>query len=190
MSLPAERLYTYAEYLALEEASVEKHEYCAGAILAMSGGTPEHALIKTNVVLAFGAALRGHPCRPFDSDLRVRVPATTLATYPDLTVICGPLLRDEEDRNAATNPTLLVEVLSPSTAGYDRGEKLDHYLRIPTLQEVVLVDYKRRHVDVYRRSGPDTAERQGYGEGARIPLRSLGVEIELDALYEAWHDLG
>lgn len=186
MASTARRRVSYAEYLAEEAASDVKHEFCDGAVVAMAGGTPEHALLKTNLTVLVGAALRGRPCRPFDSDLRVRVQATSLATYPDLTVVCGPLQRDTEDRDAAINPTLLAEVLSPSTAGYDRGEKLDHYARIPTLREVVLVDSTRVHVDVYRRLGEDAWERHGYGPGATVPLASLEVAVEMEALFEGW----
>lgn len=189
MPSTAGRRLSYAEYLAIEQASDVKHEYCEGHVVAMAGGTPEHALLKTNLTVLVGSALRGRPCRAFDADLRVRVPATTLATYPDLTVICGPLVRDAEDRDAATNPTLLVEVLSPSTAGYDRGEKLDHYGRIPTLREVVLVDSARMHVDVYRRLGDAAWERHGYEPGERVPLASLELTLEVDAIYEGWAEL-
>ena len=168
MSEFAHRRHSFREYLQLEEAAEERHEFCDGAIVAMAGGTPEHALLIANFTGLLGAGLRGGPCRGYSSDLRIRVLETSLATYPDISVICGPLQRDPEDRNTATNPTVLVEVLSPSTAGYDRGEKLDHYLRIPTLQEVVLVDHRRAHVDVYRRTGPDTFERRGYGPGEQI----------------------
>lgn len=189
MPSTAHRRHSYAEYLAFEEASDVKHEYCDGAIVAMAGGTPEHSLLKSNLLGLAHAALSGRPCRPFDSDLRVRVPSTTLATYPDLSVICGPLQRDVEDRNAAVNPTLLAEVLSPSTAAYDRGEKLDHYAHLTTLREVVLIDSTRAHVDVYRRLGEKAWERHGYGPGERIPLGSIEVSIELDELYDGWAEL-
>ena len=109
-----ERLHehTYFEYLAHEEASNVKHEYLDGEIFAMAGGTPAHAELSVAVASTLRAQLEGKRCRVFSSDLRVRVAATGLATYPDVTVICGPLERDEESRETILNPTVLVEVLS------------------------------------------------------------------------------
>ncbi|MSQ04303.1 MAG: Uma2 family endonuclease [Myxococcales bacterium] len=121
MPAAAARRHSYAEYLALEAATEDKHEFCDGIIVAMAGGTILHSVLKTSLALAVGDALRGRDCRPFDSDLHLRVPATSLATYPDLTVIRGPVARDTDDPHAVTNPTVLFEVLSASTAGYERG---------------------------------------------------------------------
>lgn len=116
----------------------------------------------------------------------MRVPATSLATYPDLTVICGPREPDADDRHAAVNPTALFEVLSPATAGYDRGEKFDHYQQLPTLRPYVLLDHGRPHVDVYTRVESGAWERRGYGAGQRVPVASIGVELAVDELYAEW----
>lgn len=186
MSSAARQLHTYAEYLSQEEASLEKHEFCDGAIVAMAGGTRAHSRMKTNLTVAVGTALHGRPCQPYDSDLRVRVPATTLATYPDLSVICGQAVADAEDRHAVVNPAVLFEVLSPSTAGYDRGEKFDHYQRLASLQQYVLLDHARPHVDVYSRLPSGGWERRGYGTGERVPLTSIDVELGVDELYTGW----
>lgn len=186
MSSPAPRRYSYAEYLALEEGSLEKHEFCEGAILAMAGGTISHSLLKTNLTGATVARLRGRPCRAFDADLRVRVPATTLATYPDLTVICGTIERDGEDRHAAVNPTVLFEVLSPSTAAYDRGEKFDNYQMLSSLRQYVLLDHTRPHVDVYTLLPSGGWERRGYGPGQAVPLSAIEIELDVGELYEGW----
>src|SRR5258708_31296765 len=105
----------------------------------MAGGPPEHAAISMNIGSQLREQLRGRGCQAYSSDLRIRVLATGLATYPDVTVVCKPVELDPLDRHTVTNPTLVVEVLSPSTAAYDRGEKLAHYQQIPSLREVVLV---------------------------------------------------
>jgi len=123
--------YTYADYLALEAASNVKHEFLAGEIYGMAGGTPEHAALGVAVSSALLAQLRGGPCRVYSSDLRVRVLATGLATYPDVTVVWGEAERDPESPTTIVNPRLVVEVLSDSTTDYDRGEKLQHYRQVP-----------------------------------------------------------
>src|SRR5262245_27364554 len=122
MSLPAHTVrYAWHEYLALEAASNVKHEYLDGQIYAMAGGSPEHSALQLAVPTLLLAQLRTGRCRAHGSDLRVRVLATGLATYPDVTIICGPRELDPEDKNSVTNPTVLVEVLSTSTEDYDRG---------------------------------------------------------------------
>src|SRR5262245_13134541 len=131
--------FTFEQYVVLEKDSGTKHEFLGGQVWAMSGGSPEHAAVGAKVTTLLSNALRDKPCRTYSSDLRVRVKATGLATYPDVTVVCGPIELDPEDPNEHTviNPRLLVEVLSPSTEDYDRGEKLGHYKQIPSLAEVV-----------------------------------------------------
>lgn len=179
----------YADYLAAEEISAVKHEYCDGAVVAMAGGTPLHSRLKTNLAGEIFRALIGKPCSSFDADLRVRVPATTLATYPDLTVICGPLERDGEDRHAATNPTALFEVLSPSTAAYDRGEKFDHYVRLDSLQVYVLVDHARPHVDMYTRDPAGGWLRRGFGPGDTVRIEAIDASVRVDDIYAGWEAL-
>ncbi len=186
MPAAARRLLSYAEYLAAEERSDIKHEYIEGHVVAMARGTMAHASLCTNLAVLVGAALRGRPCRPFTESQRIRIPATDLSTYPDLSIVCGPRMPDELDRHAATNPTVLVEVLSPGTAAYDRGEKFDHYKRLPSLREYVLVESSRMHVDVYRLDERGEWVYRGYGPGDTVPLSSVGIGIEIAALYEGW----
>src|SRR5438132_1366293 len=138
MSQPAHRVhYTFAEYIALEQASNVKHEYLDGQIYAMAGGTPEHAALAAALSGLLFAQIKGGRFRVYSSDLRVRVLATGLATYPDVTVVCGPVERDPESPTTVTNPRVLVEVLSPSTKDYDLGEKFEHYKQIPSLTDVI-----------------------------------------------------
>jgi Uma2 family endonuclease len=122
-------------FYAFEASSNVKHEYLDGQIYAMAGGTPEHAALAAAVVGQLYAQLREGRCRVYNSDLRVRVPATGLLTYPDATVMWGPRQRDAEDEYAITNPTLIVEVLSRSTEEYDRGDKFEHCKRSSSLRE-------------------------------------------------------
>ncbi len=176
--------YTYEEYQRFEEATNAKHEYLGGQILAMAGGTPEHAALATAIIALLERQLAGRTCYPFSSALRIRVRATGLATYPDVTVICGDLERDPADRNAAVNPTLLVEVLSASTEAYDRGEKADHYRRIPSLREYLLVSHRERRIERWQRNEKGDWERQSAGKGEVIHLSVLGVALDVDAVYE------
>src|SRR5262249_18055604 len=121
------------DYLAHEEASNVKHEYLDGEIYGMAGGTPEHAALAAVVTVAIGAAAGDGIV--YSSDLRIRILASGLATYPDVTLVCGPPVPDPESRSTVLNPTLVVEVLSDSTEEYDRNEKLASYQTIPSLRE-------------------------------------------------------
>ncbi len=164
--------------------SAIKHEYLRGQVFAMAGGTPEHAALAMAVGAALSLALAGRRCRVFGSDLRVRVEATDLTTYPDLTVICGSFEPADSDPNAATNPTLIVEVLSDSTEAYDRGEKFAHYRRLPSLSEYVLVSQHEPRLESYRKSGAGEWVLSEAGAGQSLILASLeGVRLETDAIY-------
>ena len=174
---------TYAEYFAFEDKAVEKHEFLNGEVFAMSGGTIEHAGLIAGVSVALGVALRGRPCRMFSSDLRVRIRATGLTTYPDLSVVCESAQVDTEDPHAVVNPVLVVEVLSDSTEAYDRGEKAAHYRHLPSLREYVLVSQHRPRIEVYRRNDAGRWELFEYESGARVELASIGCSIAVDEVY-------
>lgn len=183
MTEPARKLkYTFAEYLAMEAASETKHEYLDGEIYDMAGGTPDHAGLAANVIGELHAALRGRPCRVFSSDLRVRVLATGLGTYPDATVICGAFEHDPEDTNTAVNPVVLVEVLSDSTEAYDRGEKFERYRRIPSLRDYVMVSQHHLLIEHYTRNDDGTWTLHEVRPPASVRL-SIGCELPVDAVY-------
>jgi Uma2 family endonuclease len=189
VSDPAARhRYSYADYLELEEASNVKHEFLAGEIYALAGGSPDHAALAANLIAALLACVGSRPCRVFSSDLRVRVLATGLATYPDVTVVCGPLERDPESRLTVVNPLLVAEVLSDSTADYDRGEKLAHYKRIPSLQECLLVSHREPRVEIWRRGSRGGWEHEEAARGGRLRLASLDGEIGVDEVYRGGLD--
>jgi Uma2 family endonuclease len=182
MSTSARRLhYTYAQYLSLEEESSVRHEYLDGEIYAMAGGSPDHAALAAALIRILGGQLSSG-CRAFTSDLRVRIAATGLTTYPDAAVVCGPTLRTPEDPLAVANPVLVIEVTSPSTEDYDRGEKLRHYKSLPSLREVLFVSHRAPHLTLHRRGDPDwtvtTAE-----TGAVLGLASVGARVAVDEVY-------
>ncbi len=179
------RHYTLEDYLGVEEMSGVRHEFLNGEIFAMAGGTPEHAALSAAAVAVLGSKLRGAPCRPYSADLRIRVLATGLATYPDAAVICGEPARDPASPTHVTNPTVVVEVLSPSTEEYDRGEKREHYLQIETLREYVLIAQDRCRVEVFVRGTTGGSEHRVYSAGAAASLPSLALTFAADELYEA-----
>lgn len=185
MNEPARKLtFTFAEYLEQEQASDIKHEFVNGEIFAMAGGTPEHGRLAMRVAIALGAQLRGRHCEPYSSDVRVRVLATDLATYPDLSVVCGRLERDPVDANTIINPIVLVEVLSDSTEKYDRGEKFAHYRRIPSLQEYVLVSQLEPRIEVFRRNADGKSWTLHIAEASeRAKIESIGCDIAVDEVY-------
>ena len=176
---------TWQEYLALEAVSNVKHEYLDGQIYAMAGGSPEHAALQVAVPSLLFPALRQGPWRAHGSDLRVRVLATGLATYPDVTILCGPREIDPEDPHSVTNPTLLVEVLSPSTEEYDRGEKFAHYKRIPALRQYVLVSQSERRVEVWTREADGSWTGVVSNDGDVAHLGSVGARLDVRELFDA-----
>lgn len=186
MTSPAHRIqYSWADYLALEAASNVKHEFLDGQIYGMAGGTPEHAALKAAVTGLLFAQIRAGYCRAHDSDLRVRVLATGLATYPDVTIVCGPTDRDPDDINAVTNPTLIVEVLSRSTEAYDRGDKFEHYKNIISLQQYVLVSDSAREIETWTRVAEGEWVQSIAHEGEQARLSSISALLDVSEVYEA-----
>jgi Uma2 family endonuclease len=174
---------TYNEYLAAETGATCRHEFLNGEVWEMAGGSIEHGALASAVAGELRTALRGKPCRIFSSDVRVRITATGLTTYPDLSIVCGPLETSPEDPDAITNPCVLVEVLSDSTEAYDRGAKAAHYRRIPSLGDYVLVSQAEPRIEVHRRVAEDRWELIEARAGQSIEIRSLGVQLDVAAVY-------
>jgi Uma2 family endonuclease len=174
--------FTYRQYLDFEEGSAVRHEFLDGEVYGMAGGTPEHAALAANVSALLIGQLRDQPCTVMSSDLRVRVLATGLATYPDVTVVCGPLERDPESRVTVVNPTLIVEVLSEGTEDYDRGEKLLHYRQVPSL-ECVLVSHRARHIESWRREADGRWTRHEAHAGEALRIVEPACELLVDEVY-------
>jgi len=182
--------YSFADYLALEEASNTKHEFLDGEIYAMAGGSRRHAALAVAAAAALLVQLRGGPCRVYSSDLRVRAVPSGLTTYPDVTVVCGPDEVDPESSETVTNPRLLVEVLSRSTEAYDRGAKLDHYRRIPSLQAVVLLSHRLPEIEVWESGADGTWRSRISGLGAIAEVETLSVRLSVNEIYQAAGDQG
>lgn len=184
MPRPARQRFSFPEYLSLEQESTVGHEFLDGQVWAMAGGSPDHSGIAVNVQGLLREQLSGRPCRVFNTDLRIRVSETGLATYPDGSVVCDRLELDEEDPNGhtGTNPVLLLEVLSPSAEAYDRGEKLSHYKRIPSLREVMLVAHDEKRVDLWRRTESGWTQ-LSFRAGEAVELESLGCALPVDEIY-------
>jgi Uma2 family endonuclease len=174
---------THAEYLAAEAVAAVRHEYLDGEVWDMAGGTIEHGAIAAAIAGDLRAGLRGKPCRTFSSDVRIQVLDTGLTTYPDLSVVCGRVETAADDPDAITNPIVLVEVLSDSTEAYDRGAKAAHYRRIPSLREYVLVSQSEPRIEVFRRIEGGRWELHEARAGETIALDSLGVRIDVAAIY-------
>lgn len=173
--------YTYEQCLRAVEMSDVKLEYCDGVIYAMAGGTPAHAALAMAAGRVLGQALLGQST-VYSSDLKVRIDATDLSTFPDCSVICGPVARAAIDKDAVTNPCILVEVTSPSTEDYDRGEKLSHYRQLPSLLAVLFVSHKTSRVTLVHRTSSGWDEREFRG-GETVVLDKPSVAFAVNDLY-------
>lgn len=183
MPFAARHRYTLRDYLDVEEASAVRHEFIEGEIIAMAGGTPEHAALAAAVTTLLGVQLRGRPCRVYSSDLRLRVLETGFATYADASIVCGSLERDPASPTHVTNPTVVVEVTSPSTEEYDRGEKREQYQRIPSLAAIVLVAQSRARIEVFARGPSREWAHTVFDAGAIVSLESVACELRVDDVY-------
>jgi Uma2 family endonuclease len=181
MALAAQRS-TYAEYLELEASSEQRYEFVDGAVYAMAGGTPEHSRLAMALGAELRSALATNGCAVYGSDLKIRIEATNRTTYADIAVICGPERTSKVDPNAVINPTVIVEVLSPTTEASDRGEKWRHYQRIDSLREYVLVSQGEPYIEVFRRDGDEWVLRTATA-GQMVELPSQGVRIAVDVIY-------
>ena len=188
MSQLAEQFITAADYLALERQAETKSEYLNGRIYAMSGASRNHNRITVNLTSTLHAQLKRKPCEPFSGDMRVKVKPTGLYTYPDVVVVCGQAQFDDSQRDTLLNPTLIVEVLSDSTEAYDRGRKFEHYRKLESLMEYVLIAQHRPHVESYRRQ-PDQRWVLTESDGLESSLRLDAIDCEL-ALAEIYDKVG
>jgi Uma2 family endonuclease len=176
--------YTPAQYLAWERDAEFKHEYYDGYITAMSGGSPDHNRIAGNIFRKLGNQLEDRECEAFMSDLRLCVSSTGPYTYPDVMAVCGePLYQKIEGVESLLNPTIIVEVLSPTTESYDRGAKFGHYRRLESLKEYVLVSQDKVSVERYTRQGDDWLLSEFNGLADTLQLRSIDCAISLREIY-------
>jgi Uma2 family endonuclease len=187
---------TAGEYLEWEKHSLEKHEFYKGEVfamgghgeaLAMSGGGSRHNKIFSNLFGGLFNRLKGKPCQPYGSDLRIHIPENTLYTYPDISIVCGEIVNadEAEEKEKAIQPTVIIEILSPSTMAYDRGEKFILYRSIPALREFILIDAMSVFVEAYRINEKGFWELEEYKsiEG-ELRFTSIDVGITLADIYE------
>ena len=174
--------YTYAEYLTALKDSDIKLEYCKGEIYAMAGGTVLHATLAGRVTKAIGSQLP-NGCEVLSSDGKIRIEATDLSTFPDVSVLCGAPQTSKIDSNALVNPVLLVEVTSPSTEDYDRGAKLNHYKQIPTVKAVLLVSYEKPRITLVRRISSGWEQRD-FSSGEELQLDDPLLKLSVAGLYD------
>ena len=181
----AEQRFSPEEYLALERRAEYKHELIDGQIVAMTGASESHNLMVMNVGASLHSQLRSTPCKVFPSDMRVQVDQARFYTYPDLVVVCDEAKYGDGELDTLLNPTLIIEILSPSTEAYDRGEKFRRYRSVGSLQEYVLITQDRPHVERYvRQSKGDWLLSEFEGLGAEVELRSIGCRLRLNEVYE------
>jgi Uma2 family endonuclease len=185
--------FTEEEYLQMERQSEERHEYYKGEIfrmhghgelLAMSGAGDNHNEIFSNLFIAIGNQLKGKNCRPYGPDMRMYIPENTLYTYPDISIFCKDPVDGPDDDNA-TNPTVIFEILSPSTRNYDMSEKFDLYRDIPTLKEYILADTRSARVYAFRINKGGHWELEEYKNIQDVLLiKAVDVSIPLSIIYE------
>lgn len=177
--------YSIEEYLQMEEKAVEKHEYYKGEIFAMSDSKVPHNIISGNVYFGLRSRLKGKSCQPFNSDQRIHVEKNTLFTYPDVSVICGDILTLKNDDWNVINPTILIEVLSPSTKNYDRGDKFKLYREIPSLKEYVLIDSESMNIEAFYINEQEHWELIEYKSlSETLRFSSIQIELALQDIYE------
>ncbi|MCP3957857.1 MAG: Uma2 family endonuclease [bacterium] len=174
MSAEPQQEWTFEEYLAHDRESEVRYEYLDGQIFAMSGASRKHNLVNSNIQAALHPQVRGHGCEIYVCDMRVRIPAADLGTYPDIVVVCGEPEFEGEKEDVLTNPTLLVEVLSPSTEDYDHGKKFAHYRTLPSLASYLMFAQDEVHVELF--------ERQAANRWAFSELRSLEDVLDLPVI--------
>jgi Uma2 family endonuclease len=184
MQQAAAKYITQQDYLELERNALDKHEYYKGEIFAMSGASFKHNLIESNLRGALHNFLQDKNCNEFGSNLRIHIPSNTLYTYPDIIVLCDEPQFVDEEFDTITNPSVIIEILSPSTANYDRGTKFDLYREIISLKEYILVDSNDIHLVLYVKNANNTwtlSETKDISGSIRIP--SIDFTINLADIY-------
>jgi Uma2 family endonuclease len=179
--------YSIEEYLAMEKESIEKHEYFQGEIFDRAGAGPRHNVIFSNLFGELAQRLKGKPCKPYGSDMRIHITKNSLFTYPDISIICGDIVPSPFDEDTATDPVVLIEI---PTKNYDRGDKFKLYRDIPTLKEYILVDSESINVEAFRLNKGGHWELEEYTSvcdtmsiptvNVAVPLKEIYLNAKLD----------
>jgi Uma2 family endonuclease len=175
--------WTPETYLAFERASAEKHEFIDGNVYAMTGASEAHNLINVNITIALGIQFRGRPCKLYANDMRVRITNGNYV-YPDIAIVCGEAQLEDDQLDTLLNPTVIIEVLSPSTEQYDRGKKFERYRNVESLQEYLLVWQEGAHIERYVRQEVGWLLTEAKGLDARLELSSIGCTLALAEVYD------
>jgi Uma2 family endonuclease len=179
---PRPTTMTPEDYFVWEEQQELRYEYIDGEVYGMTGGSVPHSSIGVNVVALLKGHLRGSQCRVFNSDGKVGISKGGPFTYPDISVTCDD--RDKTAQNYIAHPTLIIEVLSPSTEGYDRGGKFAIYRRLPSLKEYVLISSTSISIDIFRLNFTGKWELSSYGTGDEIQLMTIDFTVPIEQIYE------
>lgn len=173
------------EYLEFEKNSIDKHEYYRGEIFIRAGAMPKHNVIFKNVFGSVAMHLKGKSCQPYGSDLRINIPENTLFTYPDISIICGDIVTSEHDEDTATQPVVLIEILSKSTKDYDRGSKFKLYRDIPTLKEYILIDSESISIEAFSINQNNHWELKEYKTVENtLSIATIDFQLPLIEIYE------
>jgi Uma2 family endonuclease len=178
-------LLTEEEYLQFEKESQHKHEFFKGEIFAMAGASENHNEIFSNLFVELGTQLKGKPCKPYGSDLRIYIPQNTLYTYPDISVICKDTASSSNETESIIEPVIIIEILSESTHNYDRGAKFKLYRDIPTLKEYIMVDSESISVECFRINKTGHWELEEYRTlDQTLAIPALAINLSLSQVYE------
>ncbi len=182
-SVVAQTYLTPEEYLAFERKATTKHEYVNGHIIAMSGASFAHNFITTNVATHLSVQLMDSECRVATSDMRVKAIQTESYFYPDVVVVCGDPRAEDDTFDTLLNPTLIVEILSPSTETYDKGEKFEHYQQIASLKDYILISQDKVHVEHYCRQGTEWLQTEFVELEDVLSLHAIDCKLRLQDVY-------
>lgn len=185
-ALPKRKYISPEDYLTMEKESLEKHEYFDGEIFQMAGSSKEHNLITSNLITSLNTQLKKRNCQVYPPDMRVHIPKTGLFTYPDISVVCGePEFLPDENLDTLINPVLIVEILSPSTEGYDKGAKFDNYRSLESLREYLLISQNSKKAILYTRQKNDSWVLQDFiGDMTEVELVSIDCRLTMDDVYD------
>lgn len=176
--------FTVEKYLQLEQSAEQKHEYFQGEISAMSGAGARHNVIFSNLFGELAYILKSNHCRPYGSDLRIHIPENTLFTYPDISIICRDIVSAADDNDTVIQPSVLIEILSPSTKNYDRGTKFKLYRDIPTLKEYVLIDSEAISVEIFRLNDGHWQLDEYKNPDEILEINAVGFRLSLNEIYQ------
>lgn len=183
LSAPSKRTFTPEEYLELERKANYKSEYVDGEIFAQAGASEPHNLIVAQTIVELGVQLKGSSCKVFPSDIRVHVEKANRYTYPDVTVLCGETLFADDRKDTITNPTVVIEVLSPSSEAYDRGGKFAAYRTLASLQTYILISQDQALIEVFERQDESWLLNAAKGLEASAHVKSIDCAMQLADIY-------